>query len=120
MAEAFARAIQHEARIRDPLAYLYRVAFRVATAELKRERRQGPLVDRPVRQTPAELEDLMRALRELSPKQRAAVILRYEADLPTHEVARRLGMSTATVRVHIHRGRAKLRSLLGTEEVDDA
>ncbi len=62
----------------------------------------------------------MRALRALSPKQRAAVILRYEADLATDEVAKRMGVSAATVRVHIHRGRAKLRALLGTEEVDDA
>ena len=124
IAEAFARAIERGDRVRDPIAYVYRVAFRVATQELKREGRHGELVERAIRETPAGLpagmEDLMRALRALSPKQRAAVILRYEADLATDEVAKRMGVSAATVRVHIHRGRAKLRALLGTEEVDDA
>lgn len=124
IAEAFARAIARGNRVRDPIAYVYRVAFRFATHELKRQRRHTELTERAIRETPAELpgelEDLMSALRELSPNQRAAVILRYEADLPTDEVAKRMGVSAATVRVHIHRGRAKLRVLLGTEEVDDA
>lgn len=120
IAEAFARAIERGGRVRDPIAYVYRVAFRVATQELKRESRHSDLVERAIRETPGELEDLMRALRALSPNQRAAVILRYEADLSTAEVAKRMGMSSATVRVHIHRGRKKLRTLLGTEEVDDA
>ena len=32
VAEAFARAMARGAEVRDPLAYLYRVAFRVASA----------------------------------------------------------------------------------------
>ena len=39
IAEAFARAIERGDRVRDPIAYVYRVAFRVATQELKREGR---------------------------------------------------------------------------------
>jgi DNA-directed RNA polymerase specialized sigma24 family protein len=31
-----------------------------------------------------------------------------------------MGIVAATVRVHIHRGRKRLRTLLGAEEVDDA
>ncbi len=30
VAEAFARAIERDARVRDPVPYLYRVAFRIA------------------------------------------------------------------------------------------
>ncbi|MEX2275576.1 MAG: sigma-70 family RNA polymerase sigma factor [Actinomycetota bacterium] len=120
IAEAFARVIERGDRVRDPIAYVYRVAFRVATQELKRERRQSDIAEQAHRETPGELEDLMRALRELSPNQRAAVILRFEADLSTEEVAKRMGVSAATVRVHIHRGRKKLRALLGTQEVSDA
>lgn len=120
IAEAFARVIERGDRVREPIAYVYRVAFRVATDELKRERRHGDATDGAHRETPGELEDLMRALRQLSPNQRAAVILRFEADLSTDEVAKRMGMSAATVRVHIHRGRKKLRALLGSREVDDA
>lgn len=63
--------------------------------------------------------ELIAALRQLSPNQRAAVVLRFEADLSVDEVARRMGVSAPTVRVHIHRARARLRDLLGTEEMTD-
>ena len=118
-AEAFARAIAHARDIRDPVAWIYRTAFRIAGAELKRERRAPPGAgseDPP----PVGLAHLVDALRELSPNQRAAVVLRYEADLPVGEIARRMGTSAATVRVHLHRGRRRLRELLDAEEVDDA
>ena len=41
-------------------------------------------------------------------------------DLDVSEVARRMGIGPPTVRVHLHRGRKRLRELLGEEEVDDA
>ena len=41
-AEAFARAVAHSRELRDPLAWMYRVAFRVVTDEFRRERRQSP------------------------------------------------------------------------------
>jgi RNA polymerase sigma-70 factor, ECF subfamily len=121
-AEAFARAIAHASSIRDPLPWIYRTAFRIAAAELKRERRPAPEPTRSDR-VPTGLGHLVEALRKLSPNQRAAVVLRYEADLPVAEIARRMGMSAATVRVHLHRGRTRLRELLGadeTEVTDDA
>jgi RNA polymerase sigma-70 factor (ECF subfamily) len=120
-AEAFARALAHADRIRDPVAWIYRTAFRIAVGELKRERRAAP-EHRPEAERGVDqgLGRLVDALRNLSPNQRAAVVLRYEGDLPVDEVARRMGMSAATVRVHLHRGRARLRELLGSEETDDA
>lgn len=118
VAEAFARAIEHDATISRPYPWLYRVAFRLAAAELRRDPTQDPAdgvhVDDPV------TGDLLPALRTLSPSQRAAVFLHYQADLPVREVARLMGTSTAAVKVHLHRGRNRLRELLGTEEVDDA
>lgn len=119
-AEAFARALTHADRIRDPVAWIYRTAFRIALDELRHERRRAPVgsSDPPV--VGEGLRRLVEALRQLSPNQRAAVVLRYEADLPVEEVARRMGMSAATVRVHLHRGRTRLRELLGSEEIDDA
>ena len=116
VAEAFARALQHEAGIRDPIAWIYRTAFRIARAELKRDSRHGTAVDSGEEDATGTGE-LLRALRQLSPNQRAAIVLRYEADLPVDEVARRMGIAAPTVRVHLHRGRARLRELLGTEEV---
>jgi RNA polymerase sigma-70 factor (ECF subfamily) len=119
-AEAFARAVAHSKRIRDPLAWIYRTAFRVAAAELKHERREPLDVEAARADEAPGLAGLVDALRELSPSQRAAVVLRYEADLPVDEVAKRMGINAATVRVHLHRGRARLRDLLGAEETDDA
>ncbi|MEX2421088.1 MAG: sigma-70 family RNA polymerase sigma factor [Actinomycetota bacterium] len=118
-AEAFARAIAHGDRIRDPLPWIYRTAFRIAQRELKRERRPPAEELRARGDASPGLGHVVDALRQLSPNQRAAVVLRYEADLPVAEIARRMGMGAATVRVHLHRGRNRLRELLGAEEVDD-
>jgi RNA polymerase sigma-70 factor (ECF subfamily) len=60
------------------------------------------------------------ALRRLSPSQRAAVVLHYYADLPIREVSRRMGTSAAAVKVHLHRGRRRMRVLLADEEDTDA
>jgi len=120
VAEAFARALEHAGQIRDPVPWLYRTAFRLATEDLRRERREPqPEAD----QAPAPaagLGALVPALRQLSRAQRAAVVLHYEADLPVRDVARRMGTSVGAVKVHLFRGRRRLRELLGAEEADDA
>ena len=118
VAEAFARALRRTDSIREPVPWIYRTAFRIAAAELRRDSRTSIEVEAGQQHDPAELEELMQALRELSPNQRAAVILHYQADLPTDEVARRMGTAPATVRVHLHRGRRRLRQLLGAEEAE--
>jgi RNA polymerase sigma-70 factor (ECF subfamily) len=120
VAEAFARALERANQIRDPVPWLYRTAFRLAAEDLRRERR-GPEPEPD--QTPASaagLGALVPALRQLSPAQRAAVVLHYEADLSVQEVARRMGTSVGAVKVHLFRGRRRLRELLGAKEVDDA
>ncbi len=67
---------------------------------------------------PPEANGVIEALRQLSPNQRAAIVLFYEVDLPVADVARRLGITSATARVHLHRGRTRLREILGAEEVE--
>jgi RNA polymerase sigma-70 factor, ECF subfamily len=113
-AEAFARAAARWSSLRDPVAWIYRVAFRVAIDESRRERRHAPAVDASV--PPPELAGLVEALRALTPNQRAAIVLRHVADLDTGEVANRMGCSRATVRVHLHRARDRLRELLREED----
>jgi RNA polymerase sigma-70 factor, ECF subfamily len=119
MAEAFARALARSGTIRDPVAWIYRTAFRLANEELRDARRRGPAPS-DAEAPPPELSGLIDALRRLSPNQRAAIVLRHVLDLDVSEVARRMGTAAPTVRVHIHRGRKRLRELLGAEEVDDA
>jgi RNA polymerase sigma-70 factor (ECF subfamily) len=115
VAEAFARAMEHRG-IRDPAAWICRVALRVAAQELRREHRQRSEADRAIAEAPADLYDLLKALRVLSPNQRAAIVLRWEAGLSVDEVAHLMGISAATVRVHLHRGRKRLKELLAEEE----
>jgi RNA polymerase sigma-70 factor (ECF subfamily) len=120
VAEAFARAIEHRERIRDPVPWIYRTAFRIASRELKRERRPVPAPPDPAPGIdPGEVQDVIRALATLSPNQRAAVLLSDLEGLPAREVGALLGVSAATVRVHRFRGRHRLRELLGNEEVDE-
>ena len=117
VAEAFARAIEHADEIRSPLPWLYRTAFRLAVRELLREKRQPPQLPDPAPGIdPAEVQDVLKALGALSTNQRAAVLLHDEEGFTGPEIGRLLGMSAATVRVHLFRGRRRLRALLGSEE----
>lgn len=118
VAEAFARAIAYTRGIRDPLAWIYRTAFRIAAEEMRNDAARSFEPDMTVE--PPELDELMHALRQLSPNQRAAIVLRFEEGLSVEEVAHRMGIVAPTVRVHIHRGRKRLRELLGDQEADDA
>jgi RNA polymerase sigma factor (sigma-70 family) len=118
VSEAFAQALGRADEIRDPLPWLWRTSFRLAAKELRARRR----ADTPRREgsyeLPEPLDDVFRAFGRLSPNQRAAVPLHDYADRPTAEVARTLGMSPATVRVHLSQRRRRLRRLL-EERRDD-
>jgi RNA polymerase sigma-70 factor, ECF subfamily len=116
--EAFSRAAATTARLRDPVAWLYRVAFNVANDELRRERRDGIGV-RDTDQQPPDLSEVLEALKRLPPRERGVMALFYVLDLPVREVAARLGIAAATVRVHLTRGRRHLAALLGDEEETD-
>jgi RNA polymerase sigma factor (sigma-70 family) len=116
--EAFARATVRSAELRDPVAWLYRVAFNVANDELRRERRARGSARESVQQPP-ELSGVLEALKRVPPRERAVMALFYVVDLPVNDIAARLGIASATVRVHLMRGRRHLAALLGDEEVTD-
>ena len=58
---------------------------------------------------------LVAALRALPEKQRHAVALRYLAGCAEDDIAASLGINPGTVKTHIKRGLASLRTQLGTE-----
>lgn len=116
--EAFARAMEQDAGIRDPKAYIFRIAFRVAAADMKFRSRHVEQLDEAAVDEPR-VGVLVDALRHLSPSQRAAVYLHYEADLPVRQVASLMGTSPAAVKVHLMRGRRRLAVLLRERDDDD-
>jgi RNA polymerase sigma factor (sigma-70 family) len=63
----------------------------------------------------ARLEDrtaIRAAIRALPPKQRAAIVLKYYADLDEAEIARALGIPRGTVKSRLSHGLSRLRSAL--------
>ncbi len=63
-----------------------------------------------------EREAFTEALGQLSPKQRAALILREIEGLDFDEIAETLGCRQATVRVHLHRAKESMKRLLSSGE----
>lgn len=117
VAEAFAQALRRGVAIQDPLRWIWRAAFRIAAGELKTRRWTVPGRTSVSDESPDRRLDLLAALSKLSPKQRGAVILHHYAGYPVKEVAAMLGSTSAAVRVHLLRGRKRLRELLEEHDV---
>jgi RNA polymerase sigma-70 factor (ECF subfamily) len=115
-AEAFAQLLRRGAEVRDPERWVWRAAFRIAAGELKTRRRHVPRLEEGAYELSMPSIELGNALRQLSDRQRSAVVLHYIADRPVREVAAILGMTSGSVKVHLSRGRAHLRALLGDAE----
>lgn len=112
VAEAFAQALARGDALTDPLAWIWRVAFRVAAGELKRRRQMDHRLPDMENSSEQRANELVSLLRQLPEKQRAAIVLHYYADRPVRDVAAALRVTPATARVHLHRGRRRLLQLL--------
>jgi len=64
-------------------------------------------------------ERLWRAVDALPPKQRAAIVLQVQEELPTSEIAAVLECSEPTVRVHLSRAVSALRKIMTREQLDN-
>jgi RNA polymerase sigma-70 factor (ECF subfamily) len=116
VSEAFAQLLRRDGEVRFPSRWVWRAAFRIAAGELKRRSTTVPIDghDRSEEEGPS---DVLSLLAELTPRQRAAVVLHHYAGYPLKEIAAILGSSPATIGVHLTRGRRRLRDLL--EASDD-
>ncbi|MBM7789196.1 SigE family RNA polymerase sigma factor [Tenggerimyces flavus] len=117
--DSFAKLWFRWSRARDgnPEGYLRRIMTSTFLASRRRrwwgEHPSAQLPDVAAREAHSRVDDwdaLRRAMRELSPRQRAAVFLRYAEDRSEQEVADLLGCSVGTVKQHTSRGLASLRS----------
>lgn len=116
VAEAFTQCLARGSAVRDPERWLWRAAFRIAAGMLKDRRRTivaGGHVAHDMNQT----QELLDALRQISPRQRAALVLHYYAGYSAREIAAIVASTPATVRVHLSQGRKRLRRVL--QEADE-
>jgi RNA polymerase sigma-70 factor (ECF subfamily) len=119
------RAFRFEARFST---WLYRIAFNAWRSEARKKREVALELDHdmapPGIQEDAYEEmpdiaariDLERALATLSDGERACLSACYYADLSHEEAAEALGLPLGTVKTHIMRAKAKLRTRLATKE----
>lgn len=117
VAEAFAQALRRGDAIRDAERWVWRTVFRIAAGELKARARTAPLVTEGVYEMEEPARELVAALRRLSERQRVAVVLHHAAGYPIREVASILGSTPAAVKVHLFRGRRRLREILRENDV---
>jgi RNA polymerase sigma-70 factor (sigma-E family) len=66
----------------------------------------------------ADQDEVITALRQLSPRQRAVLVLRYYEDWTEAQIADALNCSTGTVKTQASRGLTRLRHLLGSARAD--
>jgi RNA polymerase sigma-70 factor (sigma-E family) len=131
--EAFAKLWFRWPRARDgsPDGYLRRILMTTFLSGRRRrwtgERPTARLPDLPVPSGADRVDDrqaLREAMASLSPRQRAAVYLRYAEDLSEAQVADLLGCSVGAVKQHTSRGLAALRQAVPrpdfTKEINHA
>lgn len=114
--------------------WLFTIAYRLCVNRLRKRKPVLGDVDfariggdgEDVRDTVANTEEAHRlrsviwsAVDKLSPPQRSAVVLFYREGKSCEEIGQILEMPTVTVKSHLHRARAKLRTSLSTELSDD-
>jgi RNA polymerase sigma-70 factor (sigma-E family) len=119
---ALAKAYGSWAKVRQadqPVAYVRRLMINTHLSWVRRLTN----TERPLERFPdagtgdhqtahAETDEMRQALLRLSPRVRAAVVLRYFEDLSEADTAQLMGCSRSTVNNHVTRGLAALRALL--------
>ncbi len=123
--EAFARAYARWSKVRvhpNPDAWVLRVVGNLAVDHVRREARRPELRDQSntgdqAGDGAALRVDLARALHRLSGRQQEVLVMRYLIDLTEEDVAVSLGMTTGSVKTHLHRATTKLRSELAEADL---
>ncbi|MBO0871317.1 MAG: SigE family RNA polymerase sigma factor [Micromonosporaceae bacterium] len=117
--EAFCRALERWSQVSrydEPVAWVRRVAWNLATSRWRRLRVASAFArrhrDEPVAGPGPERVAMVRALARLPEQQRRVVVLHYLADLTVPSIATELGVPEGTVKSWLHRARAALASQL--------
>lgn len=104
----------------NPRAWLFRVASNLWIDRTRQRRREEPLVTDVRATTAADPQATREAagtlLGQLSPQERAAVVLKHVLDLSLEETADALSTTVGAVKAALHRARGKLVETRGLEE----
>ena len=107
-------------RISDPekaLPYLRTTVVNLSRSRMRRRQVAAKHAPKPMPDDPsaeygaiahAERDAVVAALRDLPPKQREALVLRFYGDLSEADIAATMGCSQGAVKSHLHRGKAAL------------
>jgi RNA polymerase sigma-70 factor (sigma-E family) len=116
---ALAKTARHWPRVRsgNPEGYVRRAMYTESVSWWRHRRgvREVPIEDLGARRSVAAAEDLdlrlacLAALRRLSPRQRAVLVLRFYEDLSQNQIAEILGCTVGTVKSQTHDALARLR-----------
>lgn len=114
--EAFARALvgwKRDAPLETFRPWVQKTLLRLHLNRLRRTGRELAAfarhgIDRADRADETQRLDVLNALQALTPRQRAAVVLRYYEDLPEAEVAERLGCRLGTAKALLNQARKRL------------
>ena len=110
--ETFIRCRTKLAHLDHPRSYLRAALINECRSVHRRSHREPAFTREPEPHLATELVELQDALARLPWRQRAAIVLRYFADVPDPEIARMLRCRPVTVRSHLRRGIASLREVL--------
>ncbi|MGZ8582772.1 MAG: RNA polymerase sigma factor [Actinomycetota bacterium] len=124
--EAFTRLLERWSEMTSPehaRNFAYRVAMNLARSHLRKHlrvflyglHRRDDVDGGSATASSDAWFEVAQALGTLSPRQRECVVLVDYADMDTARAATVLGLSPATVRVHVMRGRRSLRECLGID-----
>ncbi len=99
-----------------PGAFARRVTINLASSRRRRDvvaaRGDARLESRSIPPPAEPYDEVWQAVASLPPQQRAAIALHYLEDRPVDEIAVILGCAESTARVHLHRARTTLATLL--------
>lgn len=109
---AFADVWLRWKRVQNPAAYLRVCVLNHCRRELRRRQllRRHLVIERQASMPEARL--LLDAVRQLAPRRRAVVVLRYYEDMTEAQIADCLGIKEGTVRATIHQALAQLRGVI--------
>jgi RNA polymerase sigma factor (sigma-70 family) len=100
--------------------YLYRSIYNEATMFRRSSSRRSSLEQRAAQLEPTETYEIrpevLDAVRRLSVRQRAVIVLTYWEDLEPSAIAKLLQISRGSVKRHLARGRSRLKEVLHVDE----